>query len=305
MIPKRYTDPLGSRLPALEKNILKHRAMEMLLVLFYAEDLKRDVLDHIQATDTAPLSGGKQERVPKGIKNPVDKALNALIEDGAITLAQKKEIVGLIDYRNIIAHQMHNILADVSPEPIAREYTHYLPKRPKYDYDAVKRLQHYRKLFDGLYRTHCYVTTLNYDGLLFEVAERTFLEEIKRLRKIILRQVKERSEAIKRLNRELALKDSGLDGEYDPRHPLMQYDDRRFTKRGVEACFRLFDLGKSTMAVTHIMGLSLRATRKRQKQWNALGGKRRPRALPEKNDSGGIPLRARIGLRIVLEGRPV
>jgi len=34
---------LGAKLPALERNILKHRAMEMLLVMFYTEELKRDV----------------------------------------------------------------------------------------------------------------------------------------------------------------------------------------------------------------------------------------------------------------------
>jgi hypothetical protein len=51
MIPKRFTDPLGSTLPALEQNILKYRAMEMLLVMFYAEELKREVLDCIQTSD--------------------------------------------------------------------------------------------------------------------------------------------------------------------------------------------------------------------------------------------------------------
>jgi hypothetical protein len=30
----RFTDPLGSTLPALEQNILKYRAMEMVLVMF-------------------------------------------------------------------------------------------------------------------------------------------------------------------------------------------------------------------------------------------------------------------------------
>ena len=47
----RFTDPLGSTLPALEQNILKYRAMQMLLVMFYAEELKREILDRIQATD--------------------------------------------------------------------------------------------------------------------------------------------------------------------------------------------------------------------------------------------------------------
>ena len=124
----------------------------MLLVLFYAEELKRDVLDRIQATDrlAISLSTGKQERVPRGVKNPVDRALNALVADGAVTRRQKEEIVRLIDYRNVVAHQMHNILADVSLSYCAR-VTCYLPEIPKYDYTAVKRLQYYRGLFDDLY----------------------------------------------------------------------------------------------------------------------------------------------------------
>lgn len=278
MVPKHYSDPLGAELPALEKNILKYRAMEMLLVLFYAEELKRDVLDRIQATDrlAISLSTGKQERVPRGVKNPVDRALNALVADGAVTRRQKEEIVRLIDYRNVVAHQMHNILADVSPDRIAREYTYYLPEIPKYDYTAVKRLQYYRGLFDDLYRTHHYATTLTYDQILFGAAEKTFLGEMKRLRRVISRQIAKRSSYVRRLKDEMSLSGTGLKGGNDPRHPLMCYDDKRLTKRGTEVCFRLFDCGKSPMAVAHLMGLSLRATRKRRREWANLGGKRRP-----------------------------
>lgn len=75
----RFTDPLGSALPALEQNILKYRAMQMLLVMFYAEDLKREILDRIQATDGWLVRvKGQAERAPKGIKNPVDKAMRSL-----------------------------------------------------------------------------------------------------------------------------------------------------------------------------------------------------------------------------------
>jgi hypothetical protein len=73
MRPKRFTDPLGSKLPALEQNILKCRAMEMLLVIFYAEELKRGVLNRIQTTDQlmSRLQDGTTvaDRVPKGTKN--------------------------------------------------------------------------------------------------------------------------------------------------------------------------------------------------------------------------------------------
>jgi hypothetical protein len=273
----RFTDPLGSALPALEQNILKYRAMEIVLVMFYAEELKREVLDCIQTTDQwlARNKKGHVERVPRGVKNPVDKALNALIADGAIKPQDKKEIVELIDYRNLVAHQMHNMLADLSPTRYARDLAAFGPHAPKYNYEAVKRFQHYHKLFNGLYRTHSYITTLSMNTLLFRAAEKTFLAEIKRLDRKIVRQLKERNAAIKKVNAEMSLKGTGLEGEYDPYHPRNHFEDKRLSKRGVEICYRLFDLGKSEMAVAHLMRLSLLAVKKRKKMWAKLGGKSR------------------------------
>jgi hypothetical protein len=127
---KQFTDPLGSQLPVLERNILKLRAMQMLLVMFYAEELKRKVRD--------------LKRVPKGTKKAENKTLTALVVDRSITDVEKTEIVKLIDYRNVIGHQMHNLLADVSPERVAREIVTYAPDcLKKYDYNAVERLQHF------------------------------------------------------------------------------------------------------------------------------------------------------------------
>jgi len=54
-----------------------------------------------------------------------------------------------------------------------------------------------------------------------------------------------------------------------PRHPLNRYDDGRLTGCGVEICYRLFDIGKSAMAVVHLTGLSLVAACKRQRMWIA------------------------------------
>jgi hypothetical protein len=275
MRPRRFTDPLGSKLPALEQNILKYRAMEMLLVMFYAEELKRDVLNRIQTTDRTRLRLGMavSERAPKGAKNAVDKALNALVADRAISAADKIEIVKLIDYRNVIGHQMQNLLLDVSPERTAWEMITYLPDRlPKYDYKAVARLRHFLDLLD---RSHHYVMEASFDRMLFGAAEKTFLAELKRLDRKILRLAKVRQSEIKLLNAELSLEGTELEGECGPQHPLSHYDDGRLTKRGVEICYRLFDRNKSAMAVAHLIGLSLRAARKRQRMWETLGGKDR------------------------------
>lgn len=280
MYPRRYTDPLGATLPALEQNILKYRAMQMLLVMFYAEELKREVVDRIQTTDRwgVRLKTGKPERVPRGVKNPVDKALDALVADGAIKPREKKEIVELIDYRNMIAHQMHNMLGDLSPTGYARDLPMFGSKTPKYNYEAVKRLQHYHQIFDELYRTHTYVSTLSMNTLLFRAAEKTFLSEIRRLDHKIKRQMQERNADIKKLNAEMSLKGTGLEGEYDPYYPDNHFEDKRLTKRGVEICYRLFDLEKSEMAVAHLMRLSLLAVKKRKKMWIKLGGKGRKKA---------------------------
>jgi hypothetical protein len=110
MLPKNFRDPFGTKLPALERSILKLRAMQILLVLFYVEELKRDVLS--------------LNLVPKGTKDAIDKSLSGLVVDNAITAVEKTEIVALIDYRNLIGHQMHNLFLDLSNERTARGAGH-------------------------------------------------------------------------------------------------------------------------------------------------------------------------------------
>jgi len=280
MTERNFLDPLGSRLPALERNILRLRAMQMMLVLFYAEQLKQQVLDLIQRTDrfqerTKPNS--VSERVPEGAKNPVGKALDALVTDGAITQADKAEIRDLIDYRNLVAHDIHDLVSDLSTERHVRLSASISPERfEKYDYSAVDRLRHFRKHLNGLYRTHRYLVTVHSGGILFSTAERTFLAEISALKRKIDRLHSDRVRAIDALNRELQL---GTDDQQDghPGDPGSQYDSKRLTKRGEEMCYRLFDQGKSPLAVAHLMVFSLTAARKRKQKWIALGGVNRPK----------------------------
>jgi hypothetical protein len=275
MRSKLFTDPLGSNLPALERNILIFRGHQMLLVLFYAEELKRRVVDLIQATDglkTRLHREGASERAPPGTGKTVDKALNALVADKAITAAQKREIVELIDYRNVIGHQMHTLFADLSSDRFAREMAAHAPSwQKKYNYSAVRRLRQFHELLDSLYLTHHYVVTLSYNRPAFRSAEKTFETEIKRLNRKIARLTEVRREKVKLLNSELSLEATEFSGEWHPQHPNTRYEGGRLTKRGIEICYRLFDMGKSNMAVAHITGLSLAAARKRRRMWVELG----------------------------------
>lgn len=97
------------------------------------------------------------------------------------------------------------------------------------------------------------------------------LADIKKLRSKIRKLAKKRSADIERLNAELQMEEGTPDQEQHW-HPLNQYDNKRLTQRGEEICFRLFDKGKSPMAVAHLMGISLKAARKRHGVWRASGG---------------------------------
>jgi hypothetical protein len=281
-----FLDPLGSRLPALEQNLLKLRSAQMVLVLFYAEQLKSKVLSLIQTTDRFMTWTGGEERVPKDAKDQVRKCLNALVSDGALSVDEKNEIKKLIDYRNVIGHDIHELVADISTERSVRRSIGYLPDRfARYDYEAVDRLRNYMKLLDERQIKHHYIGTVSFNRLRFRTAEKVLLKEIDQLRRKIAKQWKLRQQHIDSLNREIRSAVIGSE-ETDPRHPSNQYDDGRLTRRGEEVCYLLFDQGLSSMAIAHLMGLSLAAMKKRQRIWKALGGKERPAvdfaSLPER-----------------------
>ncbi|PPJ49146.1 hypothetical protein C0075_00765 [Rhizobium sp. KAs_5_22] len=283
-----FLDPLGSRLPALEQNVLKLRSAQMVLVLFYAEQLKAKVLSLIQRSDGFMAHTGRAERVPRGTKNPVGKCLDALEADGALSADEKAEIRRLIDYRNSVGHDVHELVADITSERSVRRSWRYLPENfARYDYEAVERLQHFLKLLGERQRTHLYIGTISFDGLHFRGAERVFLKEIKLLRRKIAKQWKARQQQIDDLNKEMQSAIIGSE-ETDPLHPANQYDDGRLTRRGEEICYRLFDQGLSPLAVAHFMGLQLTSVRNRQRSWVRLGGKQRPavdfETLPERKD---------------------
>lgn len=291
MIPHAFTDPLGHRLPALERNLLRLRAMQMTLILFYAEELKRKALNLIQSTDSLRSRLTKdasfKERVPVGSKKAVDKALSALVADGALTAKDKAEIVSLIDYRNLVGHQTHNLFVDLSTASYAKEILYFTPDRAReFDDTAVERFQHFLNLLGNAFRTHHYVSTINMNRLVFESAERALLGDIKQLRRKVKRLYTIRNAGIDDLNGELRLGHSQFYGDLDPRHPLNHYDDKRLTKRGAEICSRLFDGGFSDMATAHLMGISLVSVRKRRGTWSTSGG---PARMPV--DIAALPKR--------------
>jgi hypothetical protein len=240
----------------LERNILKYRTFEMVVILFHIEDLREYVLRTIRANDKA--------RIPEGTKKPYEKAWAYLVEKGIITQDERDDVRRLVDYRNTIAHEIQQLTYDLSQDRFGA--THH---EVKYDYKALRRLKKYReKIEKGLqHMTHM---VLSFDGLMFEAAERTFEQELTRLRKKMDKLFAERQAERKRVSQEIAaLRDSDFD-EMALCHPGNQVGENgKLTERGARLLEEMFKRKVSPLAVSYLMRLSLRATSRRYKEWKA------------------------------------
>ena len=80
----------------------------------------------------------------------------------------------------------------------------------------------------------------------------------------------DRIEALLRPDRADAKDDDGL----DPGNPLNK-EGQFLTPRGIEVCYRLFDMGKTRYAVAEAMKISYGAATHRFHAWEKLGGRDR------------------------------
>ena len=293
---RHYTDPMGSRAPELERCLIRHRALQMIMIIFHAEELKRDVINGVAAqmryrgeAESDP-AGGK-EAAKEGKKQK--RAFDYLVKDGVLTLEERRHMVSLIGRRNGIAHHLDHVTADLSTDRIVREWLDFHPNRQTHDYEALDLLRAARRLLSDRLAAHHYILEIDMRGMFFESTERVLTADVKALERRIRALVRARRDDIARLNAEISLEGTELTGLYDPRWPENRYGSgQRLTPRGVETCYRLFDMGKSPLAVAHIMDLSLAATRRRERQWRATGGaSRQPQPFAE------IPM-ARIRYRL-------
>ena len=138
---------------------------------------------------------------------------------------------------------------------------------PRYLYGAADRLKHFIDLLEVRIRMADLTSVIGIDFLEFEAAEKTYEMELARLRNTINRQYGTRKRIIRDLNEELGPPGAECGVDHHPRDPENKYANGRLTERGIRMCYRLYDLGKSPMAVALLMEMSLRAAKRRQAQW--------------------------------------
>lgn len=324
----RYNDPRGGRPSALERNVLRYRATEATLYLYYADEVRTFLLTDIysaavrqpnkcvwetpaeqrlQAVFARLLSNAEAEK--KVDREDVDALRHAFehdrqqgkklkiaiafaIKDGLLTENEGAELKGLLDYRNDIAHRIHFVMSDIS-----RNYwtiSHLRFAAPTYKGDALDRMRSYRRSLRGRACGQI-IKEFSMNDMLFELVEQSLESDLDRLERIIRKQIDQERGRFKKINAELDLRGTELVGDLSPRHPsnhrsCYNYCDEytpetgHLTKRGVEICYRLFDLGKSPMAVAYLMGMTLRSAERRRRSWIKAGGLQRVRSEVKRYD---------------------
>jgi hypothetical protein len=320
----RYDDPRGNRPSALERNILRYRATEATVYLFYAEEVRDFMIsnvhrDAIRKPGAAPWEPSAERRLQgvfsgllmdaetkKKLPSEDADALRRVfaserqqgkklkvafahaIKIGMFTAAEADELKELLDYRNDIAHRIHLVMSDISRSYWATDHVAYTA--PAYKGDALDRLRSYRRTLWERVGGRL-LLTLSMDRMLFELAEHAFEDDLKRLDRLIKKQIQQERRRTKTINAELSLEGTELVGDLDPRFPANHRPDRSYgddyipatghlTKRGGEICY----LGKSPMAVAYLMGMTLRSAERRQRTWLKTGGLQRTRTLVDRFD---------------------
>ena len=178
---------MRAKLPALEKNVLKYRALQMVLLLHEVESLRSFLIGSIRGTDTFPSRQGA-ERIPAGTRGPLQRAFGILVAEAILTVEESNDLQAIVELRNKVGHTVHELVQDISAPPGLRS------RSPPYDYDALARFERYRRKIErGMVSK--FVLQLDFRGVVFEQAEATFKEELARLRKRIDRQYAERRKA--------------------------------------------------------------------------------------------------------------
>ncbi|MGJ5141635.1 hypothetical protein ACQR1V_26885 [Bradyrhizobium oligotrophicum] len=266
----RHRHPEGSKLPALERNILKYRAFEMMLTLFYAEDIKQFLVGTIKATDR--WRDNARKWFPKGPPH-YRAVVERLAKEGYITDDQRDDIIQIVDYRNDIAHELEKMTFDVSRSTYMRGIREF--SQPRYDYGMLERAKFYRRFLPDKAMRQGFVFELSMNALWFRSAEQTYERELKVLKKKIFAQEDKRKLKLGKLVEELKLPDD-LPEVLWPYHPANERANGTLNLRGIEIAYRLFDRGKSTLAVGYMMHISKKALDAHYKNWLKLGGKDRP-----------------------------
>lgn len=253
-----------------EADILKIRAFEMVMILFYIEDLRKFIIGSIQVTDRLHGLNRLTDGNPKTREGKkMDLARAVLVSEGVISQAESDELFELVDYRNLIGHKVQELTVDVGAYS---DLSRINPKTYKpisiYDYTAAKRAKQLRlKVMKGMMGK--FAMTASMSSLKFEAAEKTYLTEIERLKKRVNRGIEQTNRLIVETNRIIESIPESVKAAAQPSHPRNIRENGSLTKAGGSCAYQLYDANATPLAVAYMMRISLKSAKLWFKKWQA------------------------------------
>lgn len=264
--------PHGNKLTTLESNVLKLRALEIVLVLYYMEDLKKSVIASFNVSKWIHSDASSDEKQKKGKKKKDTSNFNEarlrLLSEGIISEAEGEQISELVDFRNVIGHEIYKVTADVGPESHLCLYMEDAACNTiLYKYDVVSAARKLRKeVLDRMGRKG-YAIVLPFAPIVFSAAEKAYIKEIKSLRKKIEKGAFEYNNKVESLNSEIGSIPSDVMKFVAPGHPNNFLANGNLSRKGIDGIYMLFDNNLTPLAVSHLLRISYRAALRWYRRW--------------------------------------
>ncbi|EPY4803705.1 TPA: hypothetical protein MM166_004284 [Klebsiella pneumoniae] len=184
-------------LPALERNIIKYRSMQVLIFSFYIEDFKRVIESTLKFELIYTHFKDYQDEKPP---SHMGEAMDMLERKGLISREDRTEYAQLVKYRNQTSHEIELMFFDLTQDDAADIYKAY--KAIKYDYECIDRIKRLRnKVLSNLSKKLLSVVSMREN--MFEDVEKTFNHEMKKLELRIEKGINKRAEKIKDMLNEI------------------------------------------------------------------------------------------------------
>ncbi len=162
-------------LPALERNIIKYRSMQVLIFSFYIEDFKKTIKSTLKTKLIYTHFKNYQDEKPP---SHMGETMDMLERKGLITGEDRVEYEKLVKYRNQTSHEIELMFFDLTQDDAADIYKAY--KAIKYDYKCIERIKQLRtKVLSNLSKNLLLCVSMR--GNMFEDVEKTFNHEMKKL----------------------------------------------------------------------------------------------------------------------------
>ncbi|HFP9406109.1 TPA: hypothetical protein ACHOZF_003710 [Raoultella planticola] len=262
--------PHGRTVTTLESDVLKLRALEMVLVLFYVENLKDFIISSIKVTKSLrKILDSKEPTANSNEQIGFKEAHELLILEGVITQEESLQLREMIDYRNTIGHEIHRITIDVGAYSNLAKYD--LPNGQKianYNCSAVQHIQDLRNKVERKMMEKSFCFELSFDTLAFNAAEQTYLKEIKRLKRKVNDGVDRLNVTIEATNKIINNIPREVMDAIQPGHPKNTKMNGTFSPEGMNGMFMLYDAKATPLAAAYIMRVSYRTALKWHKKWN-------------------------------------